>query len=60
METSMMLKIVPELVLPLGEADEGMAKEFKLKGLRDKLAWTQRDWEKATVDTGVGILNSPP
>lgn len=54
METSMMMKIVPELVLPLGEAGEGMAKKFKLKGLRDKLAWTQRDWDKATLDTGVG------
>ncbi len=54
METSIMMKIVPELVLPLSEAGEGMAKKFKLKGLRDKLAWTQRDWKKATVDTGVG------
>jgi creatinine amidohydrolase len=54
METSMMMKIVPELVLPLSEAGSGQERKFKLKGLRDKLAWTQRDWEKATSDTGVG------
>jgi creatinine amidohydrolase len=54
METSMMMKIAPELVLPLSEAGEGTEKKFKLKGLREKLAWTQRDWKKATLDTGVG------
>ncbi len=54
METSMMLKIVPELVLPLNDAGEGRAKKFKLKGLHDKLAWTLRDWPKVTSDTGVG------
>lgn len=54
METSMMMKIVPELILPLSEAGEGTEKKLKLKGLREKLAWTQRDWKKATMDTGVG------
>lgn len=54
METSMMMKIIPELVLPLSEAGTGQEKKFKLKGFKDKLAWTQRDWDKATVDTGVG------
>lgn len=54
METSMMLKIVPELVLLLSEVGDGAEKKFKLKGLREKLAWTQRDWKKATLDTGVG------
>lgn len=54
METSIMMQIVPELVLPLNEAGEGREKNFKLNGLKNKLAWTQRDWEKATDDTGVG------
>lgn len=54
METSMMMKIVPELVLPLSEAGTGRERKFKMKGLKDKLAWTQRDWDKATSDTGVG------
>jgi creatinine amidohydrolase len=54
METSIMMKIAPELILPLSEAGEGKEKKIKLKGLRDGLAWVSRDWEKATIDTGVG------
>jgi creatinine amidohydrolase len=54
METSIMMKIAPELILPLSEAGEGKEKKIKVKGLRDGLAWVSRDWEKATIDTGVG------
>lgn len=54
METSMLMKIAPELVLPLSEAGDGKEKKFKLKGLRERLAWAPRDWKKATDDTGVG------
>jgi creatinine amidohydrolase len=54
METSMMMKIAPELVLPLNEAGEGKGKRFKLNGLQNKLAWAPRDWQKVTEDTGVG------
>jgi creatinine amidohydrolase len=54
METSILMKIVPELVLPLNEAGEGREIKFRLKGLRDKLAWAPRNWSKVTSDTGVG------
>lgn len=54
METSMMLKIAPELVLLLSEAGEGAERKFKVKGLREKLVWAPRDWAKVTADTGVG------
>lgn len=54
METSMMMKMAPELVLSLDEAGDGKEQKFKLQGLRNKLAWTQRDWQKITSDTGVG------
>ncbi|NWF88116.1 MAG: creatininase family protein [Ignavibacteriaceae bacterium] len=54
METSMMMKIAPELVLPLNEVGTGFEKKIKLEGLKNKLAWTQRDWQKITSDTGVG------
>jgi creatinine amidohydrolase len=54
METSMMMKIAPELILPLLEAGLGKENKFKIKGLREGLAWAQRDWIKATPDTGVG------
>ena len=54
METSVMMSIAADLVLPLSEAGTGSSRPFKLKGLREGWAWAQRDWSKATVDTGVG------
>lgn len=53
-ETSMMLHIAPDLVLPLSEAGDGSTNAFKLKGIREGWAWAQREWSKATNDTGVG------
>lgn len=54
METSVMLQIHPDLVLPLSEAGHGGSKKFKLRGLRERWVWTPREWTKATSDTGVG------
>ena len=36
------------------EAGDGAKRKFKVKALRDGLAWSQRDWVAATEDTGVG------
>lgn len=54
METSLVQFIAPELVLPLSEAGDGATHAFKVKGLREGWAWTQRDWLQATDDTGTG------
>lgn len=54
METSIMLAIQPESVLPLAMAGPGKAKSFAIKALREKWAWAPRQWTKATEDTGVG------
>lgn len=54
METSLMQYLVPDLVLPLAEAGEGKTHKFKLRALREGWAWTQRDWLRATTDTGAG------
>jgi len=54
METSLMLHMAPELVLPLDQAGDGRARRFRVKGLREGWAWTQRDWMQTTADTGVG------
>ncbi len=54
METSLMQLFAPELVLPLSEAGDGNLRKFKVTAFREGWAWTQRDWMKATVDTGVG------
>lgn len=54
METSVMLHAAPDLVLPLSEAGSGAERRLKLDGFREGWAWAQREWTKATKDTGVG------
>ena len=54
METSVMLQIAGELVLPLSEAGDGAAKSFAIQALREKWAWAERDWSEVTESTGVG------
>lgn len=54
METSIMLALRPDLVLPLTQAGSGRARSFTLRGLREKWVWAPRSWTKATDDTGVG------
>lgn len=54
LETSVMLEIAPELVLPLSDAGEGKARKFRLEGLRNGTAWAPRHWSSVTEDTGVG------
>ena len=53
LETSLMMYFYPQFV-NLSEAGKGFAKDFKLKGLKNKIAWTPRNWSKVTEDTGVG------
>jgi creatinine amidohydrolase len=54
METSLMLHLHPELVLPLREAGPGTARAFKVTALREGWAWAPRNWIQVTADTGVG------
>jgi creatinine amidohydrolase len=54
METSIMMALKPDLLLPLSEAGAGSAKKFKVAGLRDGWAWTPREWTKVSGDTGTG------
>lgn len=54
METSIMLYLKPELVLPLNEAGNGEEKKLKIKEFGEGWAWTERRWSKITADTGVG------
>ncbi len=54
METSLMLYLRPELVLPLDEAGDGAALTIGIEACRKKWAWTEREWSKVTRDTGVG------
>ncbi|MEO8232091.1 MAG: creatininase family protein [Ignavibacteriota bacterium] len=54
METSLLLHLAPQLVLPLTEAGLGKAKKIKIKGIQEGWAWTERKWSSVTEDTGIG------
>lgn len=54
METSLMMHLYPELVLPLEDAGNGQYKKFTVQGLNEKWAWTERKWSEISNDTGVG------
>lgn len=54
LETSMILHIAPDLVLPLNQAGDGKESRYKVEGLRNGLAWAPRQWTKISKDTGVG------
>jgi len=54
LETSLMMHLEPELLRPLSKAGDGSTNAPKLKAIREGWAWAQRDWLKATNDTGSG------
>jgi creatinine amidohydrolase len=54
METSMMMALHPDLLLPLSEAGAGKARKSRIPGLRDGWAWAPRKWSQVTSDTGTG------
>ncbi len=53
-ETSMILHLHPNLVLPKNEWGDGREHPWKLKALREKWVWAPRAWTQATDDTGTG------
>ncbi|HEX2093415.1 MAG TPA: creatininase family protein [Longimicrobiaceae bacterium] len=54
LETSVMLHVAPELVLPLEEAGSGHERRPRIAALREGWAWTPRRWTQVSADTGVG------
>ncbi|MBX2957586.1 MAG: creatininase family protein [Cyclobacteriaceae bacterium] len=54
METSLLLYLRPDLVLPLAEASDGAAKKFRFTAIREGWAWAERKWTQVTASTGVG------
>jgi creatinine amidohydrolase len=54
METSLIMHLHPELVLPLDEAGNGDEKKSRITGLKEKWAWAERKWSQVTEDTGIG------
>lgn len=54
LETSVMLHLHADLVLPLEEAGDGAAKRWKIAAFREGWAWAERQWSKVSADTGIG------
>lgn len=54
METSLMLYLAPQWVLPLEEAGDGAEKKNKIRAFHEGWAWAERKWSQVTADTGIG------
>ncbi len=54
METSLVLHLAPELVLPREEWGQGSERKNKIEAFHQGWAWTERPWSKISADTGVG------
>ncbi|SDM92261.1 creatininase family protein [Kriegella aquimaris] len=54
METSMLLYLKPELVLPREKWGDGKDKKYKIKSFSEGWVWAERKWSKISEDTGVG------
>lgn len=54
METSLMLYLKPELVLPKDKWGKGTEKKNKIKAFQEGWAWSERKWSQISEDTGVG------
>lgn len=54
METSLLLHLTPQWVLPRKDWGAGNEKKNKIRAFREAWAWTERPWSKISKDTGVG------
>lgn len=54
METSLMLYLRPDLILPREKWGDGADKKFKMKAFSEGWMWAERKWSQISADTGVG------
>jgi creatinine amidohydrolase len=54
METSLMLYLRPDLVLPPEKWGEGHEKKNRIKAFSEGWIWSERKWPMVTSDTGIG------
>ncbi len=54
METSLLLYLKPELVLPKEEWGDGKERKNKIKAFSEGWVWVERKWSQISEDTGVG------
>ncbi|MCC5925892.1 MAG: creatininase family protein [Bacteroidetes bacterium] len=53
-ETSVMLHLRPDLVLPREDWGSGPEKRHKVKAFSEGWLWTERKWSQVSEDTGIG------
>ena len=54
METSLIMYLRPELVLPRKEWGKGASKKFRIKSFAEGWVWAERKWSQVSEDTGIG------
>lgn len=54
METSLLLYLRPDLVLPQKDWGQGRERKHKISAFSENWLWTERKWSKVTEDTGIG------
>ncbi|MEM9142229.1 MAG: creatininase family protein [Bacteroidota bacterium] len=54
METSLLLHLRPDLVLPREQWGSGASKQHKIKAFSEGWVWAERKWSQISKDTGVG------
>lgn len=54
LETSLIMHLRPELVLPLEKAGPGRERKHKIEAFAESWLWAERRWSQITEDTGVG------
>lgn len=54
METSLLLHLQPDLVLPQEKWGEGKERKARIQAFSEDWLWAERKWSKITQDTGVG------
>lgn len=54
METSLLLHLRPELVLPKEQWGSGAEKKNKIAAFKEGWVWAERKWSQISEDTGVG------
>lgn len=54
METSLMLYLRPELVLPQEKWGSGGSKKYRIDAFSEGWVWAERKWSQISEDTGVG------
>lgn len=54
LETSLMLYLRPDLVLPIEKWGDGKERKHKIKAFSEGWAWTECKWIQISEDTGIG------